>query len=175
VKTLAACSTAVAAAWAALYLTPAPVPPKTAWYDTSIVYEIAIVFSTAALVMLISRKMWTIRAIGLFFSALAIGLLFWNAVYVRQSGYRVEGGRVVANTDHGIQEAVSDLARALLIVGGPLLMVGLVIWLYGRFGPDHDPVVDHDRDRRRPGVPGRRREDWDRADLADSMRDRGES
>jgi hypothetical protein len=141
-KTLAATSAAVAAIWGVLYLVPAPIPPATTWYDKMIVYEIAIVFSTAAIVMLISRKMWTIRAIGLFFSALAIGLLFWNAVYVRQSGYRVRNGRVVPNTDHGIQEGVTDLSRALLMIGGPLLMVGLVMWLWGRFGPDHDPVIE---------------------------------
>jgi hypothetical protein len=142
-KTLLGASAAVTATWGALYFAPAPIPPATAWYDKTIVYEIAIVFSTAALVMLISRKMWTIRAVGLFFSALAIGLLFWNAVYVRQSGYRVnDKGRVVPNTNHGIQEGVTDLSRALLMIGGPLLMVGLVMWLWGRFGPEHDPVVE---------------------------------
>ena len=152
-KKLAACSGAVAAVWGALYCVTAPIPPATAWYAKMIVYEIAIVFSTAAAVMLISRKLWTIRAIGLFFSALAIALLFWNAVYVRQSGYRVNAqGRVVPNTNAGVQEGVSDLARALLMIGGPLLMVGLIGWLWGRFGPG-DPTLDQwdpgrDPDRR---------------------------
>lgn len=167
-KTLASASAAVGVTWIALWKIPAPIPPQTAWYDQTILYEIAIVFSTAAVVMLISRKMWTIRAVGLFFSALAIGLLFWNAVYVRQSGYHVnDKGRIVPNTNPGIQEGVSDLARALLIIGGPLLMVGLIIWLYGRFGPEHDPVLDHDptwvagRDPdRRGSAPGRRSTDW---------------
>ena len=129
-KTLAASSLVVAGVWTALWFTPSPIPPRTAWYDTMLVYEIAIAFTTAAVVMVISRRTWTIRAIGLLFSAFAVGLLFWNAVYVRQSGYRVnENGRVVPNTNHGLQEGVSDLARALLVVGGPLLMVGLVMWL----------------------------------------------
>ena len=142
-KTLAGASVAVAATWTVLYFIPAPIPPQTAWYDQTIVYEIAIVFSTTAAVMAISRKTWTIRAIGLFFAAIAIGLLFWNAVYVRQSGYRFEKGRVIPNTNPGVQEGVGDLARALLFIGGPLLMVGLVMWLIGRFGHAPDPVIDH--------------------------------
>ena len=164
-RTLAAASLAVAATWGVLYAMPQPIPPSTTWYDKMIVYEIAIVFSTAAAVMLISRKMWTIRAIGLFFSALAIGLLFWTAVYVRQSGYRVnDKGRVVPNTNAGIQEGVTDLSRALLMIGGPLLMVGLVIWLWGRFGPDHDGIVDPPKTypeiERRSNPYGRRATDY---------------
>jgi len=162
-RTLIAASVVVAGVWTTLYVTPTPIPPATSWYDKMIFYEIAIVFSTAAAVMLISRKMWTIRAVGLFFSALAIGLLFWNAVYVRQSGYRVNAaGRVVPNTNHGIQEGVTDLSRALLMVGGPLLMIGLLIWLWGRFGPDHDPTTDptYPEVERRGNPYGRRSSDW---------------
>ena len=134
-KKLATASIATAALWSAFYLTPMPVPPSVSWYDKMIVYEIAIVFTTAAIVMLISRAVWTIRAIGILFSLMGLGLLFWNAVYVRQSGYKVlPNGRVVPNTNAGIQEGVSDLSRALLIIGGPLLMIGLIGWAYGRFG-----------------------------------------
>ena len=140
-KTLATCSAAVCGLWAVLYAVPAPVPPATAWYDKAIVYEIGVVFCTAAIVMLISRRMWTIRAIGLFFSALAIGVLFANAAYIRYVGYTVRNGRIVPDTDPGVQEAISDAARALLIIGGPLLMIGLIGWLYGRYGPQHDDLL----------------------------------
>jgi hypothetical protein len=163
-KTLAACSVAVGATWAILYTIPAPIPPATAWYDKAIVFEFAIAFVATAVVMLISRKIWTIRAIGLFFASLAVGLLFSNAVYVRQSGYHVnDRGRVVPATNPGVQEGISDLARALLMIGGPLLVTGLIFWLWGRFGPHHDPILDPEQawpriDRRRNPY-GRRRED----------------
>lgn len=159
-KTLATASVAVAAVWGTLYIVPAPVPPKTAWYDQAIVYEIAVVFSLAAVVMLISRRMWTIRAIGLFFAATAIGVIGWNAVYVRHAGYTTRNNQIVPNVNPGIQEGLGDLWRALLMVGGPLLFIGLLVYLWGRFGPHSSDIID---DIRTPDYTGpERRSGFDR-------------
>jgi hypothetical protein len=134
-KTLVSASAVVAGLWVVLYEVKAPIPPATAWYDKAIVWEIASVFTLASAVMLISRKIWTLRAIGIFFSSLGVGLLFGMAVYVRHVGYTVRNNRVVPNINPGTQEGLSDLARALLAVGGALFAIGLLVWLWGRFGP----------------------------------------
>lgn len=138
-KLLASVGAATVALYGVLYIVPAPIPPDTAWYDKAILYIIAVVFTTAAGVMLISRRTWTLRAVGLLLSALAIATLSWNAVYLRQAGYRVENGRVVSNVSPGVSEALGDLWRTLFLVGGPLLMIGLIFYVWGRFGPDPHP------------------------------------
>jgi hypothetical protein len=166
-KTLALASGAVAVTWAALYEIPQPIPPKTSFIDKTIVYEVAVIFSVAALVMLISRRVWTIRGIGLFFSILALGVLFSNAVYVRQVGYTMRNNRVVPNTNPGVQEAISDLSRALLLIGGPMLLIGLVGWLYGRFGPHNDDLLPGINEERRSSIPRREEDRVMRAELAD--------
>lgn len=145
-KTLATCTAAVAASWGVLYMVPAPIPPATAIYDKVILYAIGGIFTMAALVMLISRRTWTLRAIGLGMSILGISVIAWNAVYTRQVGYTTRNGRVVSAADPGIQEAISDLWRALFIIGGPLLFIGLSAWVYGRFGPHtEDPIFGERR------------------------------
>jgi hypothetical protein len=146
-KLLATVGAATATLYGVLYLVPAPIPPDTAWYDKAILYIIAVVFSTAAVVMLISRRTWTLRAIGLLLSAMAIATLSWNAVYLRQKGYSVKDGRVVSNVSPGVSEALGDLWRTLFLVGGPLLMIGLMFYVWGRFGPDHstDPFLGERR------------------------------
>jgi hypothetical protein len=136
-KTLASASAVVGGLWVVLYKVKAPIPPATAWYDKAIVWEIASVFALASVVMMISRKVWTLRAIGIFFSSIGVALLFGLAAYIRHVGYTMRDNRVVPNINPGTQEGISDLFRALLVVGGALFAIGLVGWLWGRFGPRH--------------------------------------
>lgn len=65
--------------------------------------------------------------------------------------------------------------RTYIWIGLAVSLIGVLYEFWAtNWGPHSDwkyPAVD----RRRPGIPGRRRDDWDRADLADYNRDRGES
>jgi hypothetical protein len=161
-KMLASATAATAVTLGVLYFVPAPKPPSTAIYDKIEVIIIGATFLAVALVMVVSRKVWTPRAIGLLFSFLSLGILFTNATYVRVVGYHLVSGpdgsvKPVPNTDPGKQEFISDLSRSLLIIGGPLLLTGAIVWLIGRYRTGHTYDLDDEVAERRHIV--RREED----------------
>lgn len=128
-----------AGVWGAFYLHPSPPPGQYDFWDKIIIAEIAGVFTFAVAVMLASRTEWTFRGIGLLLSSFGLAVLFLLANVMAYVG--VTRGYIPPETmlphsrlDPGIREAVQDLGRATLGVGGLLLLIGLIFWTIGRFG-----------------------------------------
>ena len=151
-KLLASGIAATGAVWAALYTQPEPLSPGLV--DKAIVSEISIVFWFGAVVMLASRRSWTIRAVGLFLTSVGIAALFGLSAHTLW----------FSRPSDGVREAFIDLGRATLAIGGLLLFVGLSEYSYRRWGA----VVTRDAlhpgdpgflDRRNPDAPGRRADD----------------
>jgi hypothetical protein len=114
---------ALAAFWLVLYeFNESPGVGKYSRVDKLLVYEIAIVFTFAALVMLFSRTSWSFRAVGLFLTSVGTATLYWL------SSFLASGKQVSAGT----REAWLDLARAGLAIGGIMVFIGLIWYVGGR-------------------------------------------
>lgn len=138
-KLLASGVGATAAVWGGFYLHPSPPPGQYDFWDKLIVWEIAVSFTFGAVVMLLSRKTWTFRGVGLLLASVGIAILFLLAGVIAELGVTrgdVPPGTILptARMDPGIREGWQDLARAFLSVGGAGLFVGLFFWTIGRFG-----------------------------------------
>ena len=125
-KKLAAGIATTAVIWTGMYLRESP-RTGADWVDRVIVTGIAVTFTFAAIVMLASRRSWTIRAVGLFLSSTGIAVLFGEIAYIAQFG----------RIDPGTREGLVDLARAALGLGGLLLFLGLSLYSFRRWGPVH--------------------------------------
>lgn len=151
---------ALAVSWGVLYAIPSGGQGEYSALDRVLVHEIAFVFAFAAVVMVISRRSWTFRAVGLFLTSVGTAFLYGLTSTLTYGVTLTPGQR----------EAWLDLARAGLGLGGLLVFVGLVIYLYGFF--NHDDVLAATGDAhwkagdadRRDGSPGRRVCDQDTLD-----------
>lgn len=117
-KRLAAASVTTAVVYGGLSLYPSgPSDPLT----QPVFVEIAIVASLAAIVMVIARRVWSWRAVGLCFFMAGVAVLYWAAAW------RAHTGRMFT------PEWALDLGRSFLIVGGTLLATGLVVWCWANW------------------------------------------
>lgn len=110
---------ATAAVYGAFWLHPQQPPPALDWRDDMWIGLVAGTFALAALVMLLSRAPWTWRAVGLFLTSLGAAALYGAILWTRRDG----------NPSPAIPETWGDMIRALYIVGGPLLLIGLLDFL----------------------------------------------
>jgi hypothetical protein len=114
--------------------------------DLLITTSIALSYGLSVLVMLIGTAAWSMRSMGLFFTAIGNSTLYGYIAYVRVSG----------NTPN---EGWLDIARAAYLVGAPMVLVGLGIWVVvvwfpgpitrriakndqGRYGRDISPLSE---------------------------------
>ena len=153
VKTLASGVAATAITYGFLYLYNSPPPLQYDFVDRFMLGGIAFVFAYASIIMVLSRRSWTPRAVGLFLSSLGIAVSFGVGWYTGRVGYQ--------NMDLGQREAAIDFGRACLFIGGILLFLGLTDYAVRRWLSRY---VDHDDagvviERREPGVVGRRADD----------------
>lgn len=130
--------------WGALYLVPSGPAGEYSILDKFIVHEIAFVFAFAAMVMIISRTSWTLRAVGLFLTSVGTSILYCLSSYLSYG----------ATIDPGRREAWLDLARVSLGIGGCLVFIGLVVYMSG-FIAYRDDILAGRREWQ-PGDPDRR-------------------
>lgn len=102
----------VGAVWCVLSLSG-----STPFQDRWILLGVGSVYALAAIVMLIGTRYWTIRGLGLF-GTVTGDAMFYLALASPQFGWT---GR--ATDDY------FNIIRALFIVGGALLLIGLCLWL----------------------------------------------
>lgn len=100
--------------------------------DNLIVTAIAAIFALASLVMIAGTFRWSIRAFGLLCTSLATAIIYGTESYTRNVSHRPP------------QEPVLDLARAMFIVGGPLLLFGLISWIGANWNPSKRVVNERD-------------------------------
>lgn len=110
---------ATAAVYGAFFLHPQRPPPALDWRDDVWIGFVAGTFALAALVMLLPRAPWTWRAVGLFLTSLGTANLYGAILWTRRDG----------NPSPAIPEWWGDVIRALYVVGGPLLLIGLLDFL----------------------------------------------
>lgn len=120
--------------------------------DVFMVVEIAGVMLFASLVMLIFTRTWSSRGIGVFLTTTGTGLLYaavqWSGTravaLMAGSSITLADGSIVTVPDGarlpGIYpEWYIDIIRSCYIVGGPLFLVGLIVWVWTRIGR-HQPA-----------------------------------
>jgi len=156
-KLLAAASASTVAVWVILYEHPMAQPPRTDTQDIALTLVVSLTMLTAAIVMLISRHWWSIRAIGLFFIALSQSALYGSSAYRLLAGYGPDCTAGVidpmcrSEVHVGIYEAGIDLSRACSYIGAPALAFGLIVWFISRKRNkgDGEFVYDGTNDRRK--------------------------
>lgn len=122
----------VAVLWIALGFHDTP-PGETDIVDDALRVFICLVFVVAATVMLISRREWSARAMGLFLTSVASAAVYGGSFYadhmvLDRTCLTLEGGQVTCFPG-GIPEPWLDFIRALFVVGGTLLAYGLTVWI----------------------------------------------
>jgi hypothetical protein len=101
---------------------------STPFQDKWILLGIGSVYALSVLVMLIGTRYWTIRGLGLL-GTLMGDTLFYMAFAFPRWGWAEPPGNDYLN-----------IVRALFIVGGTLLLIGLCAWLWRtRFGTRDEP------------------------------------
>ncbi len=136
---------AVLVVYILFYLHPQTPPPALDWRDDVWVSLITGTSILAALVMLLPRLPWTWRAVGLFLTSLATAALYAGVLWTRHD----------SNPTPGIPETWADVIRALYVVGGPLLLYGLLVWLGDRWRERRGtPYPPDARDRSGVGLVG---------------------
>ncbi len=152
--------------WGGLYLSESPGPGEYSLVDRILVHEIAFAFTLAAVVMIISRKSWTFRAVGLFLTSVGTAILYGL------SSFLADGGSL----SPGVREAWLDLARGGLGLGGLMVIIGLILYLFGWFSY-RDDIMEESRienkvyegEDRRGDVPGRREVDLARYKVSQQL------
>ncbi|MCC6596864.1 MAG: hypothetical protein IT477_10190 [Rhodanobacteraceae bacterium] len=91
--------------------------------DNLIVSGIALIFALASVVMIAGTSRWSARALGLLLTSMGTAVLYGAAMYSRNVSHKPS------------PEWVVDLSRSLYVVGGPLLVYGLVVWMHNYWGP----------------------------------------
>jgi len=111
----------VVAVYALFWLHPAAIAPATDWIDDAWILMVTATTTLASLVMLVSRtrNAWTWRALGLLLMSLAAASLWGGVLYSRHD----------ADPTPRIPETWVDLVRTFYIVGSPMLLWGLLVWL----------------------------------------------
>lgn len=119
-KRLALTTGVVTATYGALSFHDSAKPPAPSdWIDVAIVSGFGIGLTLAALVMVAGTRKWSARQMGLFWTTAASALL-WDG----QLWSRLES--------RFLPEWYTDLLRACLIVGIPLFILGLIVWVKAR-------------------------------------------
>lgn len=119
-KRLLLLASAVALVWVALAFHPTAGRDP---LDTAILLGIGVTFLIAGVVMLLYTRDWSLRGLGL------LAVVFGDAVL-----YATSGVLRLLTIPAGPREGLVDVSRALFIVGAPLLLFGLIRWVWG--GPD---------------------------------------
>lgn len=140
---------ALAVAWGGLYLNASPGPGEYSRIDRFLVHEITLAFALAAIVMVMSRRYWTFRAVGLFLTSLGTALLYGLSSWLAD-------GRSLSP---GVREGWLDLARAGLGLGGAMVIIGLVFYVFGFFAFRDDVLTASDEQYTAANNPGRRASD----------------
>lgn len=111
-----------------------------------IVMGIAVIFAVASLVMILGTPQWSARALGLLLTSMGTSAVYSAGTYSRHFSHKPA------------PEWLIDLGRSLYIVGGPLLVYGLAMWVHANWGPpSRRPQTDYVGEERR--VELRRAED----------------
>ena len=96
--------------------------------DKWILLCIGSAYALSVLVMLIGTRYWTIRGLGLF------GTLLGDAMFYLSLAFPRWGWAEPPSNDY------LNVVRALFIVGGTLLLIGLSMWIWRtRFGLREEP------------------------------------
>lgn len=155
-----------ASLWGLLYLYESPPPGQYDLIDKLLVGEIMLTFAFGAFVMYKSRSTWTFRGVGVFLSSIGVAVLFALSSWIAYKGVRVDdSGHATSRVDPGFRQAMTDLDRSLLFVGGFMLFTGLVDYSLRKwFGKpiEDSPIAKEWADgdgNRRGDSPGRRSTD----------------
>lgn len=106
--------------------------------DNLIVLGIAVIFAVASLVMILGTSKWSARALGLLLTSMGTSAVYSAGTYSRHFSH------------NPAPEWLIDLGRSLYIVGGPLLVYGLAMWVHANWGPPSKrKQVGYDGDERR--------------------------
>lgn len=100
---------AVLVIWLALLVVPPPL-----WLDIVILFGVSLVYTVGWLQMLLFRRVWTARATGIFWTAMADATVYL-ALGLGHFGH--------------VPAWTFDLARAAFIVGAPLFAFGTIRYL----------------------------------------------
>ncbi len=120
-------------------------------FDRINLVQVAVTFALAALVQIVWTRDWPMRTVGVLFTALGTAIVFG------QSGWRWI-------TDTGYPEWFLDIGRALYTVGGPLLLLGLILWVRDTRRDSRQRLLFNGMPDRRNGEPGRRAADYRETD-----------
>src|SRR5436190_3564868 len=139
-KRLAAGTGATALTWTALQFHASGPTDR---IDTVLLATIGVTFSGVALVMVTGTRHWSTRAVGAFLGVLGVAITFGTTAWVREFGPYLIVHRSDGRTYHaGVPpEPMIDLARACLVVGGPLLLWGVIAWWRQRWTSHDDAAV----------------------------------
>lgn len=90
-------------------------------WDTALFLLGLVLFALATAVTFVGTHAWGARSLGLFWVCLGLAVLFARALIVRQGWVSPQN------------EVMADAFRAMLLVGGGLLLYGLLRWVRERF------------------------------------------
>jgi hypothetical protein len=88
--------------------------------DVAVVSAIALTMLSASVVMVLFTRTWSARGVGVFLATLGTGILYGAAMYAR----------IAERTT--TPEWLIDMARSAYLVGSPLFLYGLAIWVWQR-------------------------------------------
>ncbi len=116
-KRLGISAAVVSAVWVGLQFHP---QQRNDPIDMVTVIGIGVTMVSAVLVMVLFTRTWSSRGIGVLLTTLGTGVLYSAATYARLSDKSTT------------PEWLIDLARACYLVGAPLFLFGLAVWVWQR-------------------------------------------
>lgn len=153
---------AVSIAYGALYLHPSAKPPAPSdWIDVALVSGFAVGLTLASLVMIVGTRKWSGRQLGVFWTTVAGAMIWSGALWVRVltegTPFIVDGTVVTLGANgqvlvrgkpvmipHQQPEWYTDILRACLIVGIPLFVMGILVWVKARIKQaTPEDVIEH--------------------------------
>jgi len=99
--------------------------------DPYLLLFIGLTFTGCMAITLIYTRSWTLRSAGVLLTMAGDGVL-----------YSFSGGRHFLDIAPATLERMTDLARSCFFVGAPLLLIGLIAWIWRVREPPPEPLAD---------------------------------
>jgi len=99
--------------------------------DPFLLLFIGLTFTVCMAITLLYTHSWTLRSAGILLTMAGDGVL-----------YSFAGGRHFIAVSPGTIEHITDLARSCFFAGAPLLLIGLIAWVWRVRQPPPEPLAD---------------------------------
>lgn len=127
--------------------------PRDPW-DRINLQQIAVTFAVAVIIQTIFTRVWDVGTVGVLFTAIGTAVFYGcTSIWPEFS-------------DHRSPEWLLDIARAAYTLGGPLFLIGLLIYGWNEWQRGRRPAYVNGLPERRNGEPGRRDQDYINAAIA---------